>query len=728
MNLTFLNTLFLAGLAAAAIPIVIHLLQRRRLKRIPFSDLRFLAPLNQQRMRSLNMRRWLLLLLRVLIIGLTALAMARPSLRGGMTNLIPTQARSSVMILLDTSFSMRSEGKDGTALDVARQAARNIIGELQQGDEVNLMTFDANANRWFQTPVHDFAVLQDRLDEIEASYMPTNWREGIEVALQVLGETIEPNRELYVISDFVGIDPDSARADLSEMQGETRVTLVQARVEPFVNVSIEDVQAPPGAILQDEPLRIGVQVRNHAQDVPADCVLRVELEGEPKGEASLRLGKEAQQTQDFTIVATQARELAGVVSKRVDRMPVDDTRNFVLPVVGQLSVLHIQGNPNQDGAFFLSRALAPSKEGRSPISLTEVEATRFTSDDLRERQVVALSSDVRLTPSQIDVLRSYTAGGGGLLLFTGQRQTADVANRLLAALGDARVAGVVEREDGYVNLEELRPTGILAGFKEEEVRTLENVKFTRYAQLTAGAGSNVMLHYTGREPALVEAEHGNGRYMLFGFDAAIDGSNLSLSTMFLPLVHRSIVYLAGATGRQKLEYLVGERIEVQIPLDGAEQRAQLPGDQEESRLAQAGTSDSAALPDDTPRFRVTTPSGDQRAVVARYVGNVALVGFEETQQPGHYVFEGLGHRFVRAVNVDTSESPQGVFEPTRLAAALQLDADELISTASIGQHIRTARHGKELYKLIIVLVILLMILELSLSRAATRSAGSSPST
>ena len=193
MNLTFLNTLFLGGLAAAVIPIVIHLLQRRRLKRIPFSDLRFLAPLNQQRMRSLNMRRWLLLLLRVLIIGLTALAMARPSLRGGITNLIPTQARSSVMILLDTSFSMRAEGKSGTALDVAREAARNIINELQQGDEVNLMTFDANANRWFQTPVHDFAVLQDRLGEIEASWMPTNWREGIEEALLVLNETIEPN-------------------------------------------------------------------------------------------------------------------------------------------------------------------------------------------------------------------------------------------------------------------------------------------------------------------------------------------------------------------------------------------------------------------------------------------------------------------------------------------------------------------------------------------------------
>ena len=116
MNLTFLNGAFLAGLAAAAIPVIIHLLQRRRLKRVEFSDLRFLAPLNQQRMRSMNLRRLLLLLLRVMIVALIALAMARPSIRGGLTSLVPTQARSSIMILLDTSYSMRAEGEDGTVL------------------------------------------------------------------------------------------------------------------------------------------------------------------------------------------------------------------------------------------------------------------------------------------------------------------------------------------------------------------------------------------------------------------------------------------------------------------------------------------------------------------------------------------------------------------------------------------------------------------------------------
>src|SRR5438093_5999877 len=102
-NLTFLNSVFLAGIVAGLVPIVIHLLNRRRLRRIEFSDLRFLAPLNQQRMRSLNLRRLLLLILRVAIIVFTAVAMARPSVRGSLSRLFPAQARSSVLFLVDTS-------------------------------------------------------------------------------------------------------------------------------------------------------------------------------------------------------------------------------------------------------------------------------------------------------------------------------------------------------------------------------------------------------------------------------------------------------------------------------------------------------------------------------------------------------------------------------------------------------------------------------------------------
>jgi len=718
VNLTFLNGVFLAGLVAAAIPVIIHLLQRRRLQRLDFSDLRFLAPLNQQRMRSLNLRRLFLLVLRILIVALTAVAMARPSVRGKLTRLVPAQAHTSVLLLLDTSFSMRSEGAEGTAFDAARVAAGGILAQMQPGDEVSLMTFDDAPHRWFQTPVRDLDAVRERLAQLEPSHRRTRWQRALEEALTDLGDAMNPNRELYILSDFMGTPQESLRTDLRAMQGDVQVTLVPVRVESFVNVSLDKVEIPPGAVLRDDPVQVAVTARNHAADVPADCVLRVDLDGEAKGEASLRLGRGAVQTHDFNLVATKAAELAGSVSKQADRLPADDVRHFVLPVLAQLHVLLVTGAERGGGAFFLARALEPTRQGRSPIALTEVQVQRLASQDLDGVQVVVLSSDAMLTPGQTQVLVTFVAEGGGLCVLSGQRDAADAANGLLERLGAARVRGVVTRSEGFQNLVDLRATGILAGFADEALRALESVRFTRYAELVPGPDVRTVLRFAGGEAAVIEAVHGAGKYTVYAFDAGTDGSELALSPMFLPLLHRTVVYLAGETGRQQLDYEVGERIELFVPIAEGERRVDMGS---EERLAQAGASDGgvrapeAAAPD-ARSFTVVTPSGERELVAARFVGKMALVAFENTNEPGHYVFQGEGGTFVRAVNVAPEESDQHAIDPQEFVAQTGIEASLMRDPDQLARHIREARHGKEIYKLIAALVFALLVLELFLSR------------
>jgi hypothetical protein len=726
VSLTFLNVLFLAGVAAGAIPIIIHLLSRRRLRRIEFSDLRFLAPLNQQRMRSLNLRRLLLLLLRVLIVVLTAVALARPSVRGSLSRLLPSRAQSSVLLLVDTSYSMRAEDERGTALDRAKEIGGRILDALENGDQANLMTFDAAPRSEFLGAVHDVALVRERLAALQPGHAGTDWAAAIAAGLAALAAAAEPNRELYVLSDFAGGVLDSLRTDLSSMQGDVQVTFVPVGVEPFVNVSIDEVHLPPGAVLLEDPVRLGVTVRNRTPDAPADCHLQLELGGQAKGEASLRLGGGALATQEFTVVATQPDAVAGTVRKRIDRLAEDDVRYFVLPVLAQLHVLHVHGavSPAEPGgAFYLSRALSPSRAGRSPLALSEVEAARFSSRDLAAAEVVVLGSEALLGPSQQQILADWVSDGGGLLLFTGQRATADAVNRgLLERMGGARLRGIVQSETGYVNLVDLRPSGILAGFAERELRTLESVKFRHYAELAASGEIRTMLRYSGGQPAMLEGTHGEGRYVVAAFDAGLEASDLAVSPMFLPLVHRSVVYLAGETGRQRLQAFVGEQIEMQVPI--AAPGRQASGDPE-ARFAQAGAGDGGAVPAGPGReargtdlrFTVTTPDGRREALLARTVGRMALVAYEDTRLPGHYTFDGAGRRLVRAVNVDTRESDLRAMNLEDLARALHLEVRGRIeSPDQVAAALREARHGKELYKLVVMLVLALLAVELWLSR------------
>lgn len=725
---SFLNVLFLAGIAAGIVPVIIHLLNRRRLQRVEFSDLRFIAPLNQQRMRSLNLRRLWLLLLRVAIIAGIAVAMARPSIRGSFSKLLPAQARSSILLLVDTSYSMRMEGENGTALDAAKAVAVQIVDALERGDQANLMTFDDAAHSEFERSVHDLALVRERITALAPSHGGTDWAAAVTAGLASLQEATEPNREMYIISDFAGADLDSVRANLGDMQGAVRITLVPIGVEQFVNVSIDEVHVPPGAVLVDEPVRVGVTVRNHDADSAADCAMQIELGGEPKGEANVRLAGGASATHEFTLVATNPAAGAGAVRKRIDRLPEDDARYFVLPVLSQLRVLLVRAPGDAGGAFFVARALAPSTMGRTPMSLSEVEASRFASRDLEGVQVVVVTSDALLGDAQAQVLSSFVQEGGGLIWMSGQRATAEIANRLiLERLGATRIRGVTQQAQGFVSFEDLRATGILAGFKDTELRELERVRFTRHAALTPGTGARALMRFSGGAPAIVEATHGEGKYMVFGFDAGMDGSDLAVSPMFLPLLHRSAVYLAGETGRQKLGYTVGERIEVQVPLAAAERRAALERDDgtgDDPRYAQAGQSDIAPTPapGTAQAFTVTTPSGRTDAVVARYLGKMAVVGYDDTREPGHYVFEGGGRRVARAVNVDTRESDLRRADLEDLAQRLGIEvAGTLDSEGAIARSVREARHGKELYKLLVALVLILMTVELLLARVASQS-------
>ncbi|MBR9976556.1 MAG: BatA domain-containing protein, partial [Bacteroidetes bacterium] len=103
--MTFLNPLYLIALVAAAIPIILHLLNLRKTRVIEFSTLTFLKELQRSKIRKLKIRQWLLLALRTLIIVFLVLAFTRPALRSGFGFLPGTTAKSSVVIVLDNSFS-----------------------------------------------------------------------------------------------------------------------------------------------------------------------------------------------------------------------------------------------------------------------------------------------------------------------------------------------------------------------------------------------------------------------------------------------------------------------------------------------------------------------------------------------------------------------------------------------------------------------------------------------
>src|ERR1051325_3713155 len=167
--MVFLNPLVLLGMAAAAIPLILHLLNLRKLRTIHFSTLTFLKELQQTRIRRLKLRQLLLLLIRTLLIVFLILAFARPALRGTMFGGFGSHANSTLVFILDDSFSMTASDEHGEFFKQAKDAAVRLAGLLKEGDEAFLIRLSDLPRASIDPATHDVAALKTLIQESQTS-------------------------------------------------------------------------------------------------------------------------------------------------------------------------------------------------------------------------------------------------------------------------------------------------------------------------------------------------------------------------------------------------------------------------------------------------------------------------------------------------------------------------------------------------------------------------------
>jgi hypothetical protein len=130
----FLNpAILLAAGAAVLLPLLIHIFNRQKVKTISFSSLLFLRSLEKTRMRRVKIMEYLLLVIRTLMILLVVAAFARPAIKGGFATKVGAHAKTTVVILLDNSYSMGYDTKEGPVFDLAKKKAKEILGQLNEG-------------------------------------------------------------------------------------------------------------------------------------------------------------------------------------------------------------------------------------------------------------------------------------------------------------------------------------------------------------------------------------------------------------------------------------------------------------------------------------------------------------------------------------------------------------------------------------------------------------------
>ncbi|KAB2837398.1 MAG: VWA domain-containing protein, partial [Melioribacteraceae bacterium] len=212
--MVFLNPAVLFGLLAASIPVVIHLLNLRKLKKIEFSTLAFLKELQKTKIRRIKLKQWILLALRILIILLLVAAFARPTIKSFSIGGTASAAKTSAVIILDDTYSMSVVTDNGSYLNRAKQTAKSLLGEFQEGDEVSIILL---SNEKKLDATSNFTSAKNFIDETEISFTGGTIHNSLIKAAQILSESKNFNKEIYLLSDFQKTELKNAETTLSDL-------------------------------------------------------------------------------------------------------------------------------------------------------------------------------------------------------------------------------------------------------------------------------------------------------------------------------------------------------------------------------------------------------------------------------------------------------------------------------------------------------------------------------
>jgi hypothetical protein len=539
MGFSFLAPLFLAGLAAIAIPIIIHLTHRERKEAIPFPSLMFVRKVPYRTVRRQRIRHWLLFLMRVAAIVLVAAAFARPWLENS-TEAAASFARTrELVVLLDRSHSMAYGDRWSRAID----GARNALGNLGPDDRATLVTFSERAEAVTQ-PTGEAAILLAALDEVEVSAEVTRYGPALQLAREIVERTDLPSTEVLLISDLQksGWDPRSA----VRLPAGTRLNIIDLSDSEPSNVAVTGASMSRARRNGREEIALSAGVANLGLRPLSGVSAHLEIDGERVETQEIDLEPGGTAVVQFRPAVLPGRAVHGVIRAGDDALPSDNEFHFVAAPEEPVRVLVIE--PRGAGAnhsFFLERALAIG--GRPGFDVTVRRITRLNEADFDGRSVV-IFNDAPIPAGALGRrLDDLVSDGGGVLVLLGRRSPpgawpANAPDLLPGAFG-----GPIDRAStggatlGYLDYDH----PIFEIFRLPRSGDFSAARFYRYRRLEAAETARTLARFDDGSPALLEGAYGDGTVLIWASGVENFWNDLAIQPVFLPFTHQVAKHLAG---------------------------------------------------------------------------------------------------------------------------------------------------------------------------------------
>jgi hypothetical protein len=622
----FLAPLFFVGLAALAVPVLVHLVQRERKRVVEFPSLMFVQRIPYKSVRRRRIRHWFLLAMRAAAMALIIAAFARPFLPRGAAALAAAGGSRELVILLDQSASMGF----GDHFERARRAALDAVASMGTGDRASLILFGRNAEENLRAS-SDRGRLEAAIGAARVTAGATRYGPALKLAESILGRSTLPRREIVLISDFQ--KSGWSGAEDIRFGDDVVVTPVPVAGADLANLAVPSVTFTRGTFSGQERVTVTAGIANRSAEAVNDVPVTLEIDGHEIESKKASVGANASASVSFAPFTLAEPSMPGRVRAGSDALALDNQFTFVIAPEKPVSVLLVDGGDKSDASFYLTKALAI---GSSPAFKVDSAPVARVSPSMLDGRAVVVLNNTMLPPGLAGgALAKFVEGGGGLLVVAGERTTWPGSDTLLPGTLGAPVDRLTGRGGtiGYVDYS--HPA--FGVFKAPRSGDFSAARVLRYRGIEIAPTDRVLVRFDDGAVAAAERRAGNGRVVVVATTLDDSWNDLALKPIYLPLVHQLVKYLAqyepAAAWRT-----VDQVVDLSAPLKSRAERV------------------------------VITPSGERRTIAADEPGLLELT------EAGIYEIRSATSASARpdriAVNLDPAESDLAALDPTELVAAV----------------------------------------------------------
>jgi len=533
--MTFLRPQFLWLLPLAGLPILIHLLNRLRYRRVQWAAMAFLRRTERRAVRRARLRQVLLLILRTLLLLAALLALTGPVFRGGLAGYLGR--RPTLVVLLDASASMARSGPSGSAFERVQRFGAEILRQLPRGARAISGPYARTWRTPFDAPVSDVEAVSQLLAQADGTAGSGN----VPLALAAAAEALSaPGGTILLLTDLQASDWHTADAGAWETArralgraGRPRVMVAADVSGPNCNLSVVSVRAEPAIIRAGDAPRLIATVAAHGGGTELRSVLSLDLDGARLDARGLAIAPGSRSDVVFRLPPLSPGAHAGRVALEHDSMPLDDARFFVLRAVERIPALIIAGDTTP--ATYVAKALSPTPE----VSLfrpRRIEPDKLAEIALGEYPVAFLLGSPPSDARGLGAIKRYVREGGLLIAFPDSHSPPDVWDFLAA--GGVTVEGPRhaerQRPIRVAWTSPLRP--VTATLVDEGVGRVEIMRLLR---MKAARPAEVLATTSSGDSFLLRVPIGDGLAYVFAVSAHTEDSNLPVTPVFPLTVHRA---------------------------------------------------------------------------------------------------------------------------------------------------------------------------------------------